>query len=43
MGGGRGGRPSLQQVTLGKLDRCMKINENRTVPHTMQKNKQKLA
>ena len=34
---------SLQQVMLGKLDSCMYINEVRTHPHTIQKNKLKMA
>jgi len=38
-----GKRQSLQQVLLGKLDSCMQIIETRTHPHTMQKNKLKMA
>lgn len=34
-----GKRQSPQQVVLGKRDSCMKVNENRTNPHTMHKNK----
>ena len=34
---------SLQQVVLGKLDSYMKINEVRTHPHTMHKNKLKMS
>ena len=36
-------RYSLQQVVLGKLDSCILINEDRTHPHTMHKNKVKMA
>ena len=32
-------RQSLQQVVLGKLDNYMKINQIRTLPHTIHKNK----
>ena len=39
-----GKRQSLQQaVLLGKLDGCMHINEVWTYPHTMHKNKLKMA
>ena len=34
---------SLQQAVLGKLDSYMQINETRTHPHTMHKNKFKMA
>jgi len=34
---------SLQQVLLGKLDNSMQINEVRTYPHTMHKDKLKVA
>ena len=36
-------RQSLQQVVLGKLDSSMSINERRTHPHTVHKNKRKMA
>ena len=38
-----GKRQSFQQVLLGNLDNCMQINETRTHPHTMHKNKLKMA
>ena len=38
-----GKRKSIQQELLGKLDSCMQINETRTHPHTMHKNKLKMA
>ena len=34
-----GKRQSFQQVLLGSLDSCMQINEIRTHPHIMHKNK----
>ena len=34
---------SFHQVFLGNLDSCMQINETRTHPHTMHKNKLKIA
>ena len=34
---------SFHQVFLGNLDSCMQINETRTCPHTMHKNKLKMA
>ena len=34
---------SLQQTVLVKLDSCVKISETRTNPHTMHKNKLKIA
>ena len=37
-----GKRQSFQQLLLGNLDN-MQINETRTHPHTMQKNKLKMA
>ena len=36
-----GKRKSIQQALLGNLDSCMQINETRTHPHTMHKNKLK--
>ena len=36
-------RQSFQQVMLEKLDNCMQINETGTYPHTMHKNKLKMA
>ena len=36
-------RQSLQQVAWGKLDSHMEINEVRTHPHTIHKNKLKMA
>ena len=36
-------RESFQQVLLGNLDSYMQINETRTHPHTMHKNKLKMA
>ena len=36
-------RQFLQQVVLGKLDSCTSINEVRTLPHTIHKNKLKMA
>ena len=38
-----GKRQSFQQVVSGKLDIHVLINETRTHPHTMQKNKLKMA
>ena len=38
-----GKRQSFQQALLGNLDSCMHINESRTHPHTMHKNKLKMA
>ena len=38
-----GKRQSFQQVLLGNLDSCMQINETRTHPHTMHKNKLQMA
>ena len=38
-----GKRQSFQQVLLRNLDSCMQINETRTHPHTMHKNKLKMA
>jgi len=38
-----GERKSIRQELLGKLDSCMQINETRTHPHTMHKNKLKMA
>ena len=38
-----GKRQSFQQVLLGNLDSCMQSNETRTHPHTMHKNKLKMA
>ena len=37
------GKRSFQQVLLGNMDSCMQINETRTYPHTMHKNKLKMA
>ena len=37
------GKKSLQQVVLGKLDSHMQINEVRTHPHIIDKNKLKMA
>ena len=37
-----GKRQSLQQVVLGKSDSHMQINEARTHPHTIHKNKLKM-
>ena len=34
---------SLQKVVLGKLNGCMSINAVRTHPHTIHKNKFKMA
>ena len=34
-----GKRKSLQQVVWGKLNNCIQINEVRTLPHTIHKNK----
>ena len=34
---------SIQQALLGNLDSCMQSNEARTHPHTMHKNKLKMA
>ena len=36
-------RQSLQQVVLVKIDNCMWINEVRTLPHTLHKNKLNMA
>ena len=36
-------RRSIQQAMLGNLDSCMQINETRTHPQTMHKNKLKMA
>ena len=36
-------RQSFQKVVLGKLDSCMQINNTKTYPHTMHKNKLKMA
>ena len=38
-----GKRQSFQQTLLGNLDSCMQIDETRTHPHTMHKNKLKMA
>ena len=38
-----GKRKSTQQELLGNLDNCMQINETRTHPHTMHKNKLKMT
>ena len=38
-----GKRQSFQKVLLGNLDSCMQINETRTYPHTMHKNKLKMS
>ena len=38
-----GKRQSFQQVLLGNLDSCMQINKIRTYPHTMHRNKLKMA
>ena len=38
-----GKRQSIQQVLLGNLDSLMQSNETRTHPHTMHKNKLKMA
>jgi len=38
-----GKRQSFQQALLGNLDSCLWINETRTHPHTMHKNKLKMA
>ena len=38
-----GKRKSVQQELLGNLDSCMQSNETRTHPHTMHKNKLKMA
>ena len=38
-----GKRQSFQLALLGNLDSCMEINETRTHPHTMHKNKLKMA
>ena len=38
-----GKRQSLQQLVLRNLDGYMQINEMRTHPHTMHKNKLKMA
>ena len=34
---------SIQQALLGNLDSCIQVNETRTHPHTMHKNKLKMA
>ena len=36
-------RKSFQQALMGNLDSCMQINETKTHPHTMHKNKFKMA
>ena len=36
-------KQSFQQVLLGNQDSCMQINETKTRPHTMHKNKLKMA
>ena len=36
-------RQSLQHMALGKLDSYVQINEIRTVPHTVYKNKLKMV
>jgi len=38
-----GNRQSIQQALLGNLDSCIQINETRTHPHAMHKNKPKMA
>ena len=38
-----GKRQSFQQEQLGNLDSCRQINETRTHPHTVHKNKLKMA
>ena len=38
-----GGKKSFQQELLGNLDSCMQSNEIGTHPHTMYKNKLKMA
>ena len=38
-----GKRQSFQQALLGNLDSCMHVKETRTHPHTMHKNKLKMA
>ena len=38
-----GQRQSFQQALLGNLDSYMQINETRTHPHTMHKNKLKMT
>ena len=38
-----GKKQSFQQVVLGKLDSLIQINETRTHPHTIHKNKLKMA
>jgi len=38
-----GKRQFIQQELLGNLDSCMQIKETRTHPHTMHKNKLKVA
>ena len=38
-----GKRQSFQQVLLGNLHSCMQTDETRTHPHTMHKNKLKMA
>ena len=38
-----GKRKPIQQALLGNLDSCMQSNETRTHPHTMHKNKLKMA
>ena len=38
-----GKRQSFQQEFLGNLDSCMQTNETGTQPHTMHKNKLKMA
>uniref|UniRef100_UPI00298F2581 hypothetical protein n=1 Tax=Escherichia coli TaxID=562 RepID=UPI00298F2581 len=38
-----GKRQSFQQVVLGKLESHMQTKETRTHPHTMHKNKLKMA
>ena len=37
-----GKRQSFEQALLGNLDNCMPINETRTYPHAMHKNKLKM-
>ena len=34
---------SFKEILLGNLESCMQINETRTHPHTMHKNKLKMA
>ena len=38
-----GKRRSIQQVLLGNLESYVQINETRTHPHTMHKNKLRMA